>query len=163
MRHGKSDRDQNVPDFERPLAKRGREDVPVMGKMLLISDNVPEIIISSPAKRAMETAELVAKACRFKGEIRYEDSFYQAVPEDIIEVLRSLNDKVQSVMVVGHNPDIEKTAAYLSCRNANAVLFPIPTAGLLCFDSEIEEWGKLTPNSCILRWFVIPKLIGKII
>ncbi|MFA6293776.1 MAG: histidine phosphatase family protein, partial [Victivallales bacterium] len=64
MRHGKSDWEEDVSDFDRPLTDRGVNDSPLMGKFLLKCGKLPLLIISSPAKRGKETAERLAKSCR---------------------------------------------------------------------------------------------------
>ena len=73
IRHAKSSwKDLGVPDHERPLNKRGRHDAPLMGKLLRDQNITPDLIISSTAIRAETTAKLVAKACKYKGEIIFD-------------------------------------------------------------------------------------------
>lgn len=70
LRRAKSDwKDPDLPDHDRPRNKRGRHDAPLMGKLLKDEDLKPDLIVSSPATRAKKTAELVAKRCKYKGEI----------------------------------------------------------------------------------------------
>ena len=69
MRHGKSNWEEDVSDFDRPLTARGKNDSPLMGKFLLKCKKTPFLIISSSAKRAKETAELLAKPCRYRKKI----------------------------------------------------------------------------------------------
>jgi phosphohistidine phosphatase len=77
MRHAKSSwKDPDLPDHDRPLNKRGKHDAPSMGKLLKDEDLIPDLIISSTAARAKKTAELVAKACKYKGEISLNQSLW---------------------------------------------------------------------------------------
>ena len=70
LRHAKSSwKEQDLPDHDRPLNKRGKNDAPRMGKLLKDEDLIPDLIMSSTAVRAKKTAELVAKACKYKGKI----------------------------------------------------------------------------------------------
>ena len=66
----------DLPDHDRPLNKRGRHDAPLMGKLLKDEDLKPDLIVSSPATRAKKTAELIAKQCKYKGEIVINQSLY---------------------------------------------------------------------------------------
>ncbi len=161
MRHGKSDWDEEVPDFERPLAKRGKGDVPLIGRFLRKTKRVPSLIISSPAKRAKETSELIAKACKYKKDIEYNDSIYENSPGEIIKVLQKIDDKIDTAMVIGHNPAIEEAAKKLCFRELksleNGIKFP--TAAIVCIVAEIESWSELYPGDCAIYWFVVPKLI----
>ena len=76
LRHAKSDwGDPGKADFDRPLAKRGLEDAPRMGEVLARFECVPDRILASPAQRAKQTAELVAKACGYQKSIQWEDDF----------------------------------------------------------------------------------------
>ena len=75
LRHAKSSwKDLELPDQDRPLNKRGRHDAPRMGKLLKQEDLIPDHIVSSTALRAKKTAELVAKSCKYKGDIAFDNS-----------------------------------------------------------------------------------------
>ncbi|MGB7661527.1 MAG: histidine phosphatase family protein [Nitrososphaeraceae archaeon] len=81
MRHAKSSwKEQDLPDYDRPLNKRGKNDAPRMGKLLKDEDLVPDLIMSSTAVRAKKTAELVAKTRKYKGKIVLDRSLYGAEP-----------------------------------------------------------------------------------
>jgi phosphohistidine phosphatase len=166
LRHAKSDwGTPGLPDFERSLAKRGLEDAPRMGEVLAQFDSVPDRILSSPARRAKQTAELVAKACGFRKAIRWEDSFYEGDSEDLIAALQRLPETVERVLLIGHNPILEETVALLAASfspvaaAAEGWAIKIPTAGLVCLNLEIMEWKDLQPGDGVLLWFIIPKLV----
>ena len=77
MRHAKSSwKEQDLPDHDRPLNKRGEKDAPRMGKLLKDEDLIPDLIMSSSAVRAKKTAELVVKTCKYKGKIVLNHSLY---------------------------------------------------------------------------------------
>ncbi len=161
MRHGKSDWEEGISDFDRPLAKRGIGDVPLLGRFLLKTKKVPSVIISSPAKRAKETSELLARACRYKSDIRYSDSIYENSSGEIMKLLQKLDDSIESVMVIGHNPAIEEATKKLCFRELksleNGIKFP--TGAIVCLGAEIESWSELYPGNCSIYWFVVPRLI----
>jgi phosphohistidine phosphatase len=139
MRHAKSswDNDQ-LADFDRPLNDRGRRDAPRMGKLLAQLDIAPDLIISSPAKRASETAELAALAASYPGEIRYTEELYLAEPETYVELARQTDDSVSTLLLVGHNPDVEELVADLSGHEER-----MPTAALAVFHLPIDHWEEL--------------------
>jgi phosphohistidine phosphatase len=142
MRHAKSSWDNDrLADFDRPLSERGRRDAPRMGKLLIQLDLTPDLIISSSAKRASETAELAALAASYPGEIRYTDALYLADPETYVELARQTDDSVAVLLLVGHNPDIEELIADLSGKEER-----MPTAALAVFHLPIDSWAALNPE-----------------
>ncbi len=167
LRHAKSDWDDpSLADFDRPLAKRGLKDAPRMGKVLKAYDNVPDKIISSPAKRAKQTAELAAKACGYHKSIDWVPAFYGGYSEDLINALKKLPNTVERAMLVGHNPTMEETASALLLESEedfdDEYAVRIPTAGLMCLDLQIMDWAALEPGDAILRWYLIPRLVKAI-
>ncbi len=167
LRHGKSDwGDPGLDDFDRPLAKRGRKDAPRMGEVLAQLDHVPDKILASPAKRAKQTAELVAEACGYRKSIQWEAGFYGGGSEDLIGALRSLPNTVERAMLIGHNPTLEETVADLLDASdsgwSNGVSIRLPTAALVCLEADIFDWAELEPGDATLRWFLIPRLVKAI-
>jgi len=139
LRHAKSSwADPKLADIDRPLNKRGKRDAPRIGSLLRKNDLVPDLILSSPAVRARLTAEAVAEASGYEGEIEFEDNFYPGNPEDYIEVLQALPDDVNSVMVVGHNPGLEELLETLTGESA-----ALPTAALAQVNLPIRTWLEL--------------------
>jgi len=153
LRHAKSAWDTTAPtDFERPLAKRGRHDAPGIGDWLRQEGLVPELVISSPAARAKETAELVCEAMDFKKKhIQWESAMYMAEEEDLLQVLADCAPKARSVMLIGHNPGMEDLMRYLL---GDAVETPadgklLPTATLARLEMP-KDWEDLQPGCATL-------------
>lgn len=143
LRHAKSSWDNlYLSDYERPLNKRGKYDAPRMGKVLRHEELVPDLIISSSAKRAMATAESVALACDYENEITFTRDLYHADPDSYIEALVAVDDSVDCVMVVGHNPGIEELVEQLS-----GTWERMPTASLAQIRLPINRWADLTPDT----------------
>lgn len=139
MRHAKSSWDQeDTPDHDRPLNKRGRHDAPRMGDLLKTEGLLPDLIISSTAKRARSTVELVAGASDYGGDVRWEESLYATGPEAHIAILRTLPADVGRVMVVGHNPGLEELVAMLTDEWAS-----LPTSALAEVKLNISNWADL--------------------
>ncbi len=116
MRHGKSlFKDSDVPDFERPLSKRGEKDTARMGKQLKDKDLTPDLILSSTAVRAARTAEAVAEKSGYKGEIIYINDLYLGEPETYLAAINSVDDeKGDTMLVIGHNPGMESLLQVLT-------------------------------------------------
>jgi phosphohistidine phosphatase len=140
MRHAKSSWKQaGLADWERPLNKRGRRDAPRMGDFLRHQDLVPGLIVSSAARRARQTAEAVAEAAGYDGEVSYLDRLYGADPAEYVAVLRSLSDDVDCVMVIGHNPSLEDLLELLTDQWER-----LPTAAIAQIALSIHKWSRLT-------------------
>ena len=142
MRHAKSSwSNMNTSDHERQLNGRGKEDAPLMGQHLKDEDSVPDLIISSTAKRALSTAKAVANASDFTGELRTTRDFYHAGPETYLEVLQSVDDAFQCVMVVGHNPGMAEFVDELTGRPEH-----FTTANIAQVELPIDSWADFTED-----------------
>lgn len=140
LRHAKSDwGNSQLSDHDRPLSDRGKYDAPRMGAWLEQQEMVPELIISSTAERALTTAEMVAQACDFAGELRPTRDFYLAGPPEYVEVLNELPDSYERVMVVGHNPGMEELVALLTDQER-----PFTTANVAVIELPIASWRELS-------------------
>jgi phosphohistidine phosphatase len=167
LRHAKSDwGDPERADFDRPLVQRGLNDAPLMGEVLARFDCRPDLILSSPALRARQTAELAARACGYARSIQWEDAFYGGGSRDVMAALQRLPDTVERPLVVGHNPTLEQVASSLVWPSGSdwegESVMRIPAAGLVCLDVDITAWAALEPGAGLVRWFLIPKLVKAI-
>jgi phosphohistidine phosphatase len=143
LRHAKSSWDHlGLSDRERPLNKRGKRQAPEMGKLIYAENLTPDLILSSPARRACKTAEAVAKNCGYDGEIERIDDFYPGEPADYLRVLSELPDGVRRVMVVGHNPGLEEFLRVLV-----GDIRTLSTATLAQVDLPLEAWQELTAST----------------
>jgi len=153
LRHGKADLNLGVEDFKRALKDKGKRAAQRVGVWLATHDMVPETIISSPAERALTTAEKCSKAMgRFAGHIVQERKIYQAEMDDLLEVLRKLPADLKRVMLVGHNPGLEKLLVALAgddiAPEKNGKL--LPTAALAILEIE-GDWSALKPGKARLQ------------
>jgi len=140
MRHGKSSwKDKKIPDYERPLKKRGKAASAEIGKILRENELIPQAILSSPALRASETAEIVAKESGFRGKVTFIDSFYMAEPDVYIDYLKGLDDSLERVMIVSHNPGLE---AFMQLLDGRLEALPSGSMAYLCLD--INHWSDLS-------------------
>jgi len=106
IRHAKSSWDDTaLPDKDRPLDDRGKRDAPKMGERLAKRDVKPDLILSSPAMRALTTAEIIAKKLDYKlKDIVVDDRLYAGEADDLLNVIHKLGDKLERVMLLATTP-----------------------------------------------------------
>jgi len=139
LRHAKSSwKHPDLGDHDRPLNKRGKGDAPLMGRLLKREDLVPDIIISSTSLRARATAEAVAKASSFDGEIVLNKSLYAAGPEAYLGVIHALSDEYVRVLIVGHNPGLEELVELLTGE-----IHLMPTCSLAYVKFRVNKWSEI--------------------
>jgi phosphohistidine phosphatase len=140
MRHAKSSwKDTKLKDHERPLNKRGKKDAPAMGKLICERELVSELILSSSAKRAMQTVEGVIECMGYKGKVESLDELYMAEPTDIINCLKKVSDEVDRVMLVGHNPGLESLLQIWSNQ-----IIGMPTGTVAYVVLPLKSWDEVT-------------------
>ena len=153
LRHAKSSWDDGqLSDFERPLNERGRQTAPFIGELMRERGLVPEVVVSSPAIRARQTAGLVADSAALGGEVLFDERIYEASPHRLLDVVMGLDDGYGSAMLVGHNPGIEGFIRYLS-----GDVQPMPTAGLAKINLDTEHWADTSEGLGKLEVIIRPK------
>ena len=136
LRHAKSSwKNLNIVDHDRPLNKRGKKDAPKMGRVIKELDIVPDLIISSTAKRAIDTAKLIAENCKYQKNIEKNPLLYASTLENYIQVISMVSNYHQKVLVVGHNPIIEELVIKFINR-----MEIIPTCTLVQLNLNVESW-----------------------
>ena len=139
LRHAKSSWKQpEQHDHERPLNKRGKKEAPKVGKYLKDNGLVPDLILSSTARRAHDTAQAVAEESGYPKAIEQNQDLYLSDTACYLDILRSLPDDINLVLVVGHNPDLEMLLTLLTDATHH-----LPTAGLARVDLPISSWQEL--------------------
>lgn len=141
VRHAKSSWDDStLDDFDRPLNDRGNRDAPRMAKRLKESGIHPDLLLTSPAKRALTTCLMMAKVLMIPPEnIKQEERLYHADEDQILAILKKVNDHCSSVMVFGHNPGLTEFVNQLM----NESIFNIPTCGVAACELKIKSWSEL--------------------
>lgn len=165
LRHAKSDwSEEGLADFDRPLKDRGRRDAPQMGEYFARLELVPDLIVSSPAKRARQTAELFAVAAGLRRDICWVDNLYMASSGELISVLRTLPDDAGHVLLIGHNPGLEQLASQLIGADAYgmALGLRLPTSAAAHIALGVDTWREVQANTGQLQWLVTPKLLAKV-
>jgi phosphohistidine phosphatase len=163
LRHAKSSwKDETLDDYDRPLAKRGLRDAPMMGKFIKKSGHNPDQIFCSSAQRAKETCELVLNGMKADTEIiTWNKDLYYGSETSYLEAIRSAKESSDRIMLVGHNPKIENTVGTLIATGGVANL-RMPTAALVCVSTFATSWDRVNWGSCQLTWMMIPKALKHI-
>lgn len=143
LRHAKSSwKHPELADHDRPLNKRGQRAAPRMGALLHDEDLTPDLIITSTAVRALRTAELVAEACGYEGELKRTRKLYEGGPETYFKILRETDEAARCVLMVGHNPTLEELVEQLT-GEAEA----LPTSALVHIELPLKRWRDLRDDS----------------
>jgi len=155
MRHAKSDwSNDNLSDFDRPLNERGEKSAPYIGKELKKMGLTPELILSSPANRAKSTAILFAKNNGYEKEIKYIDDFYFGNLHDIFKHIKLIDDSIENLMIIGHNPTWENIVNNLNCKQE---YFEMSTANLVILSADIKSWSELKDKCFNIQAILKPK------
>lgn len=154
VRHAKSAwNNPFLTDHDRPLAERGIADAPIMAMRLKKKGIFPDLILSSTALRAAETAKITAEILDFPvGKITWEKDLFHATPNQILKILRIQNDSVNTIFVFGHNPGFTDLISYLGGNLDN-----LPTSGQFGIKVNAEHWADLKPETAEVWFFDFPK------
>ncbi|MDH3662842.1 MAG: histidine phosphatase family protein [Alphaproteobacteria bacterium] len=166
LRHAKSSWDRaDLDDMSRPLAPRGRKAAPLIGRHISGRDLVPALVLCSTAERARQTLELVVaeweRAVGDGAKVEMRASLYLASVGELLSAIRRLDDDIESVMMIGHNPGMAILASQLAATGDPEALKTMaakfPTAALAVLDFEVSSWQAVGPGTGGLQSFVRPK------
>lgn len=155
IRHAKSSWSQvGLDDAARPLNGRGKRDARKMGKRLAAIGFMPDKIIASPAKRARTTANRLCKEIGYpKSHIELEEDIYHATLADLLQIVRELDDVLEHVALVGHNPGFSDLSGLLS----QEYIGDLPTCSIVRLQLDISSWQAADSKCGSLLEFDFPK------
>lgn len=154
-RHAQSDwKDAAMADIERPLTKLGELDASLMGKRLAARGMQPDLIVSSPARRALSTADRLARELvGYAGKkIAVVEGLYGVSPEGLLAIVGKL-ESGSTVCLVGHNPETTIFANYLGGLS----LANMPTCGIVALEFDVGAWGEISGGAGTLLFFDYPR------
>jgi phosphohistidine phosphatase len=156
VRHAKSSRDYpELSDFERPLNPRGRKEAPAIASRLRKADVKPDLLLSSPATRAVTTARLFAEELNMHlDEIVLNPHIYEASAWTLLHIVRSLAPEFDDVMLFGHNPGISNFARDLA---ADCPFDEMPTCAAIRIELPARGWSLIQPGSGKVLRYDTPK------
>ncbi len=154
IRHAKSSwKDSSLDDFDRGLNKRGKNDIVKMSKYLLKHSIKPDLILSSPAKRAKKTICGIVKATGIKQEVVYNKNLYLPNIDDLMGIVRNIDDKYNEVFLVTHNYGITDLANVLG----DLTIVNMPTCSIICIKFDVKSFQNIVKNSGKIVFFASPK------
>jgi phosphohistidine phosphatase len=163
LRHAKSSwEDSELADHDRPLAPRGRRAAKLMGGHMRRERASPGLVLCSSSRRTLETLERIAPALDETIPTSIEQELYAASAERLLDRLRAVEDDVESVLLIGHNPAIEQLALTLAGRGdkLSEIRSKYPTGALATLEFD-GRWKALRPGAARLTDFVSPKQLAK--
>ncbi len=156
IRHGKSSWDfPNLPDYERPLINRGINKTNKVVGELKASNISVDMIISSHAKRALETAKIIATGICFPVEkIIVDKSIYHSDCELLTEMLQLTDNSYNKVMIVGHNPTLTQLSNLFLSKKIEC----LPTSGTVCITFDTDDWADFLKAKFKQEFIIFPKI-----
>jgi phosphohistidine phosphatase len=159
LRHAKSDW-PDVPDRERPLAKRGRRDAPRIGRWLHEHGYQPDVVVCSVARRARQTWDLVAPELGGSPAVRFEPRAYAASAQNLLYLVQELPSRYQTALLIAHNPGLSDLASSLAAPattdNGPRPGISLPTAAVAILEFQ-GDWPALTPGQARLIAHTTPR------
>jgi phosphohistidine phosphatase len=165
LRHAKSSWDDpDLDDFDRPLAPRGLDAAPLIGKAIAARGWLPQTALVSPSLRTRETWKLVsAQSPRFV-QPTFRDTLYEASAGQLLAEVRHASEEITSLLLLGHNPGIQDFATLIAGESSDSTALQqlrkkFPTAGLARLEFD-GKWDELRAGAARLSHFLRPKDLG---
>ena len=157
MRHAKSAYPPGISDdFDRPLNKRGRADLPRIARLLAAYGPRPDLVLASEARRARQTATGLVESLGLPASILHlDDALYLSSPSTLTQAAAGLPDSAQTGLIIAHNPGLEEWIGELTGAH-----IALPTAGLAAVALGIHSWAEISRGR--LLYFVVPRLVKAI-
>jgi len=164
FRHAHAARPTDVVDHERPLSAEGHEQAARMGAYLFAAGLVPDMAVVSTARRTQETWNDAVAAGGLTAPKTDEGRVYESAAGNLLEVLRSQDAGHRRIMLVGHNPGMERLAAWLIGEADRAALSRLQrefvVGGLAVIDFQLEDWSQLDVQGGRLERFETPDTVA---
>lgn len=165
MRHGKSSwKDRSLDDHDRPLNRRGREAALAMARWLEARGLRPEIVLCSSSRRTCETLELMREAVHEPTESRIHPDLYEAAPATLLGALRRLPERCDTVLLIGHQPELGELLRALTRRVRRAddtrAFEKFPTAAIAVLQTDVTSWHELARGMGELVAFAKPREVA---
>lgn len=156
IRHAKSDWSiEGLTDIDRALNARGYNDAHNVGKTMKMKGNIPQLIISSPAIRALTTAMIISEELAFpKSKVIIDPILYDTNTNDYLKVLQSISDDISSVAIFGHNPTVSDLSSFWAGK-----LIDMPTCAVVQFQVLSAKWSLLSKGNVNFIEMMSPKMI----
>lgn len=154
LRHGKAEyHTMAMDDYDRALTNRGVKNAGGMGAFILHKAGTPDLVLSSSATRAYQTARLAAENMNYLDkEIQADRDLYFATANWILNVVSKLPEEINSCLFVGHNPGITDLI-----NDLGVTLDNLPTASAICFEFQVDKWEDVAPERANFKWIKLAR------
>ncbi len=162
LRHAKSSwDDDSLPDHDRPLSERGRAAAPRIGAYMRGADYLPDLVLCSTSTRTRRTLDAVLSELGVEPAIEFHEELYLAAPSEMLDLVRSVPDTVEAVLLVGHNPGTGMLAVALSGDGLPERIYQMrakfPTTGLAIIELSVDRWKDVVGGCGTLKEFIRPR------
>ncbi|MET7287274.1 histidine phosphatase family protein [Streptomyces sp. NPDC005573] len=161
LRHAKSAWPEGVPDARRPLAPRGLRDAPAAGRALAEADWLPDLALCSTAVRARRTWDLASAQWGTPPPVRHDPRLYAASVPGLLQVVHETPSEVETLLLVGHNPELRQLVLELSGDALDDTLERVhekfPTSAIALLTWHGTGWPALTTGSALLTALTVAR------
>ncbi len=159
VRHTKSSWDSwELTDAQRPITEKGKERTKRVIDYLLQHHETLDLVISSPAVRAYQTAELIVKGLGYdEDKLTKEALLYGYDVDRVFNLFFGLSDDIENLMVVGHNPNI----TYLANQFLEEQIDYMPTSAVVCVEFDVKKWSDIAIQKAKQKFYITPKMLKK--
>jgi phosphohistidine phosphatase len=157
VRHAKSSWDNpGLADHERPILEKGKKRTKYIIDYLIEHNIKPDLIISSHAIRARQTATIIGTAVNYpESEIQISTSVYHGDVDSLMDHFYDLSDDVDSLMMVGHNPTFTTFANYFLDKKIDW----LPTSSIVCIEFDTDKWENVVNAQKKAKFVITPRLL----
>ncbi len=152
IRHAKAEYGYLDDDFNRNLTKTGMEESKIIANQILLKKIIPDLIISSGANRALHTSKIISKIIRYSKDIKVDNNIFEANYNDLLNIIKNIDDSINTLMITGHNPSLCDLTKYLSKKN----IYTFPTCTMVSISFETKTWLFLKKEK--LNFLIYPDL-----
>lgn len=156
VRHAKSDwGHEGLKDIDRCLSERGYKDAYLMSKWYHQNKKTPQLLLSSPAVRALSTALIFMRELELgTNNLHLDRSIYESSKDNLITLIKKQKDSFKSIMLFGHNPGFTEICNAISDKY---YFDNVPTSGIVSFTLDVSSWKNLKLKSAVLNYQQFPK------
>ena len=140
-------------DFERSVSKKGYKDIKTIGSYLKLRGISPDIVLSSCALRAQESAIKLTEVLEYKGQVAYLQQLYMTSTQEVIDIIEVQDDNAEDIFIIGHHPYLTELVNTLS----NEHISKIPSMGVVCITFDENHWKDVVKSKGDMEFFIFPK------
>ena len=163
LRHAKSSWDYpNLADFDRPLNKRGKENLVGLANLAAMLNPTPELVLTSPSKRTLETVKGFCQGIPGLFTVVEEKKLYHATKEEILCRINKVPENIKSLLIVGHNPGLEEFISWAVMGSSSSNRLKMTTSAFVQLGINVPSWSEIAPQTATLQIMIPGRFILKL-